>query len=197
MKIKDIDLVDRPKEKLSSYGPTQLTDYELLAILINTGTREYSAIELAKQILDASKRIGGLSELTMLELTAIKGIGKSKATNIVAALELSRRISKSKAIKEFNINSPESVVDIFMEELRYYKKEIVKLLLLDTKGRIVGNVLLSEGSLNSSIVHPREVFKEAVIRSASKIILVHNHPSGDSSPSEQDIQLTKLIFSSV
>ncbi len=193
MKIKDIHQMDRPREKLLSKGAAELSEEELLAIIINSGTTECSALELAKQIIHKAGGVRGLADITMDELMSIKGIGESKATKIYAAFELSRRISKSKSILRYVIGSPESVADIYMEELRYQKKELVKLLILDTKGAIVGDVLLSEGSLNSSIVHPREVFKEAIIRSANRLVLIHNHPSGDPEPSAQDIQLTNRL----
>ncbi len=185
--------MDRPREKLLSKGAAELSEEELLAIIINSGTTECSALELAKQIIHKAGGVRGLADITMDELMSIKGIGESKATKIYAAFELSRRISKSKSILRYVIGSPESVADIYMEELRYQKKELVKLLILDTKGAIVGDVLLSEGSLNSSIVHPREVFKEAIIRSANRLVLIHNHPSGDPEPSTQDIQLTNRL----
>ena len=193
MKIKEIFLQDRPREKLMTYGASLLSEEELLAILINSGTAKCSAIELGKQVIEKANGIRGLADITLEQLMSIKGIGAGKATKIYAALELSKRISKMKAAERYHIDSPETVADIFMEELRYQKKEVVKLLLLDTKGGIVGDVQLSEGSLNSSIVHPREVFREAVIRCANTLVLVHNHPSGDPTPSEQDILLTRRM----
>ncbi|MDO4711791.1 MAG: DNA repair protein RadC [Peptostreptococcaceae bacterium] len=193
MRIKDIDIQERPREKLIALGASSLSEEELLAIIVGSGTQEHSALGLAKMIIHKAKGIKGLADITMSELIEIKGIKNTKATKIYAALELSRRISKARGVQRYNIDSPESVADIFMEELRYSKKEIVKLLLLDTKGGIVGDVTLSEGSLNSSIVHPREVFREAVVRAANKLILVHNHPSGDPEPSDQDIRLTERI----
>lgn len=196
MKIKDIDIQDRPREKMQKYGASSLSIEELLAILINTGTKEMSAIGVARKIIEKTNGVKGLSDITFPELCEIKGIGYAKATRIYAALELSKMVSKAKGISNFRLNSPESVADLFMEELRYLKKEIVKLLLLGTKGQIVGDVVLSEGSLNLSVVHPREVFKEAIIRSANSIILIHNHPSGDPNPSKEDIDITKKIKSS-
>lgn len=193
MKIKDIDIQERPRERLITLGANSLSEEELLAIIVGSGTQNYSALDLAKLIIYKANGIRGLADITMSELVEIKGIKNTKATKIYAALELSRRISKAQGRHRYNIDSPESVANIFMEELRYLKKEIVKLLLLDTKGGIVGDITLSEGSLNSSVVHPREVFREAVIRSANKIILIHNHPSGDSNPSEQDIRLTERV----
>ncbi len=193
MKIREIQIEERPRERLQAAGAGALSEEELLAIIISTGTKEYSAISLGRQIVHKARSIRGLADLTIDDLTDIKGIGPAKATKIYAALELSKRISKSRGLAEFKVDSPESIAKIYMEELRYLKKEIVKLLLIDTKGNIVGDVQLSEGSLNSSIVHPREVFKEALIRSANKVIIIHNHPSGDPGPSEQDIQITRRL----
>lgn len=193
MKIREIQIDERPREKLQAFGAGALSEKELLAIIINTGTKEDSSIDLGRKIIEKAKSVRGLADLTLEDLTSIKGIGPAKAAKIYAALELSRRISKSRGVSEYKVDSPESIANIYMEELRYLKKEVVKLLLLDTKGAIVGDVLLSEGSLNASIVHPREVYREAIIRSANKLIIVHNHPSGDPSPSEQDIQITKRL----
>lgn len=193
MKIKDIVLDERPREKMLTYGTGELSIEELLAILINSGTKEMSAIDVATKITEKAKCTRGLADLTFEDLLSIKGIGVAKATRIYSALEISRRISKSSGIKKFDANSPSAVADVFMEELRYLKKEVVKLLVLDTKGKIIGDVLLSEGNLNSSILHPREIFKEAVVRSANKIILIHNHPSGNTTPSKEDIEITRRV----
>lgn len=193
MKIKDIVSNERPREKMLTYGSNQLSIEELLAILINSGTREMSAIEVATKITEKAKSTRGLADLTLEDLISIKGVGIAKATRIYSALEISRRVSKAVGVQKFDATSPSAVADVFMEELRYLKKEVVKLLILDTKGKIIGDVLLSEGNLNSSILHPREIFKEAIVRSANKIILIHNHPSGNTSPSKEDIDITKKV----
>ena len=194
VKIKDIEVSSRPREKMALEGIDKLTNEELLAILINTGNRDTSAIGLAENILKHTSGIKGLVHTDMSILQKIKGIGPAKATTIFAAIELSKRISKLISREKFSIDSPESIADIFMEEMRYKNKEIVKLLMLDTKNNIITDVLISEGSLNASIVHPREVFLEAIKRSANRIVLVHNHPSGDPMPSNEDIKITKRIY---
>jgi len=171
-------------------GVENLNDEELLAILINTGNRELSALGLAINILERTHGIKGLVEADFETLQEIKGIGIAKATTIFAAMELSKRISKIIGKEKFHVDSPDSIAQFFMEELRYKKKEVVKSLLLDTKNSIITDVLISEGSLNASIVHPREVFLEAVKHSANKFILVHNHPSGDPEPSNEDLKIT-------
>lgn len=171
-------------------GVEHLSNEELLAILINTGSRETSAIGLATNILQKTNGIKGLAETDISNLQAIKGIGPAKATTIFAAMELSRRIAKTQSKARFDVKNPESIAALFMEELRYKKKEVVKSLLLDTKNNIITDILISEGSLNASIVHPREVLLEAVKRSANKFVLIHNHPSGDPEPSNEDIKIT-------
>ena len=193
VKIKDIEVSSRPREKMASEGIDRLTNEELLAILINTGYRDLSAIGLAENVLRHTVGIRGLVHADITSLQKIKGIGPAKATTIFAAIELARRISKLESREKFSIKSPESIADIFMEEMRYKSREIVKLLLLDTKNNIITDVMVSEGSLNASIVHPREVFLEAIKRSANSIILVHNHPSGDPTPSHEDHKITKRI----
>ena len=195
MRIKDIITDERPREKMLTYGADTLSMEELLAILINSGTKDISAIEVAKNVIEKAKSIKGLTDITLYELLKIKGIGTGKATRIYAALEIGKRVAKAKSIEKFDASSPNAVAELFMEELRYLKKEVVKLLVLDTKGKIIGDILLSEGNLNSSILHPREIFKEAIIRSANKIILVHNHPSGNTLPSQDDIQITRKVKS--
>ncbi|MGB5822775.1 MAG: DNA repair protein RadC, partial [Proteocatella sp.] len=157
---------------------------------INTGNRETSAIGLATNILQKTHGIKGLVEADLAMLQAIKGIGPAKATTIFAAMELSKRISKTQGRAKFDVKNPGSIAELFMEELRYKKKEVVKSLMLDTKNNIIADVLISEGSLNASIVHPREVFLEAIKRSANKLVLVHNHPSGDPEPSNEDLKIT-------
>lgn len=196
MKIKDIEENQRPREKMLIEGIENLSNEELLAILINTGSKELSSIGLAGIILRKSGGIKGLVEMDLNSLQEINGIGPAKATTIFAAMELSKRISKIIGRQKFDIKSPQSISQLFMEELRYKKKEVVKVLLLDTKNNIITDAVVSEGSLNASIVHPREVYIEAVKRSANKIIVVHNHPSGDPSPSNEDIKITKRLYDS-
>lgn len=192
-RIKDIEASKRPREKMMLEGIENLSNEELLAILINTGSKETSAIGLSSRILSKSNGIKGLVEMDLNSLQEIKGIGPAKATTIFAAMELSRRISKVIGKQRFEINSPQSIAQLFMEELRYKNKEVVKVLLLDTKNNIISDTIVSEGSLNASIVHPREVYLEAIKRSANKIVVVHNHPSGDPNPSNEDLKITQRL----
>ncbi|WP_353106340.1 RadC family protein [Acetoanaerobium noterae] len=193
--IKDIIKEERPRETLLKKGETYLSDSELLAILINNGTKDKSAITLAREIIETSDGIRNLSNITVEELSKIKGIGLAKACRIISALELGRRVSVASEMQKFKISSPQDIGNVYMEELRYKKKEIFRVVLLNTKNVIIGSKDISEGSLNASIVHPREVFLEAIKKSANKMILMHNHPSGDPTPSSEDINITKRLIS--
>ena len=193
--IKDIIKEERPRETLLKKGETYLSDSELLAILINNGTRDKSAITLAREIIETSDGIRNLSNITVEELSKIKGIGLAKACRIISALELGRRVSVASEMQKFKISSPQDIGNVYMEELRYKKKEIFRVVLLNTKNVIIGSKDISEGSLNASIVHPREVFLEAIKKSANKMILMHNHPSADPTPSSEDINITKRLIS--
>ena len=193
--IKDIIKEERPRETLLKKGESYLSDSELLAILINNGTRDKSAITLAREIIETSDGIRNLSNITVEELSKIKGIGLAKACRIISALELGRRVSVASEMQKFKISSPQDIGNVYMEELRYKKKEIFRVVLLNTKNVIIGSKDISEGSLNASIVHPREVFLEAIKKSANKMILMHNHPSGDPTPSSEDINITKRLIS--
>ena len=193
--IKDIIKEERPRETLLKKGESYLSDSELLAILINNGTRDKSAITLAREIIETSDGIRNLSNITVEELSKIKGIGLAKACRIISALELGRRVSVASEMQKFKISSPQDIGNVYMEELRYKKKEIFRVVLLNTKNVIIGSKDISEGSINASIVHPREVFLEAIKKSANKMILMHNHPSGDPTPSSEDINITKRLIS--
>ncbi|MTI48515.1 RadC family protein [Sporosalibacterium faouarense] len=193
--IKDLPEDERPREKLYKYGVKALSNSELLAIIIRTGNREKTAIEISQELLALDKRgIAYLTELSFEELTSINGIGKCKASQIISTLELVKRISAATGESKIKITSPKDVINILMEEMRYLKKEFFKIILLDTKNQIIVIKDISIGSLSSSIVHPREVFNVAIKRSAASIILVHNHPSGDPYPSKEDINVTNRLI---
>ncbi|RKD33200.1 RadC family protein [Thermohalobacter berrensis] len=192
--IKDLPEEERPREKLCKYGPKVLSNAELLAIIIRTGNKNDTAIELSQKLLSIDKR--GLElfvDSSLEELTSVKGIGKCKAAQILAAVELGKRISCSSNKNRIKITSPLDVANLLMEEMKYLKKEFFKIIMLDVKNYIITIEDISIGSLSSSIVHPREVFKNAIKRSSSSIILIHNHPSGDPSPSKEDISITKRL----
>lgn len=195
MSMKDLPEFERPYEKLEYFGSEVLSDAELLAIIFRTGSKNIRAVELAQKLLSLEKEEGlyGLYQYSLEELMNINGIGKVKAIQIKAVLELSKRISKRQGILKYRINSPNSIASIYMEEMRYLKQEYFKIVLLDTKNQIICDEDVTKGSINSSIVHPREVFKYAIKKSATNIIMLHNHPSGDPSPSKEDIQVTKRL----
>ena len=173
-------------------GAGSLSDAELLAILIRTGTKKLNAIELGKAIIEKANNIRCLKDITIEELKSINGIGNAKALQIKAALELGSRIASYKPEK-YKIKNPWDIYKYYMEHLRYQYKEIFKIVLLNTKNEIITDVDISIGTLNSSLVHPREVFREAIRRSSNKIILLHNHPSGDASPSKEDKNITNRL----
>lgn len=185
-------LEERPREKMILNGASSLSDAELLAILIRTGNKELNAIQLARLIIDKVDNIRYLQDITLEELNSIKGIGLSKATQIKAALELGRRIASYRPPK-YKIKNPWDIYKYYMESLRYQYKEIFKIVLLNTKNEIITDIDISIGTLNSSLVHPREVFREAIRRSSNKIILLHNHPSGNAEPSKEDKNVTKRL----
>lgn len=193
--IKDLPLNERPREKLNKYGVNSLSNAELIAIIIRTGQREDTAIDLANRILSIDSRgIGFLSYATIEELKSIKGIGDCKAAQILAAIELGKRISSRRGDDKLKVDSPLVIVELLMEEMRYLKKEHFRIAILDTKNQIISIENISIGNLNASIVHPREVFNIAIKRSANSIILIHNHPSGDPTPSTEDINITHRLI---
>lgn len=192
--IKALPREERPREKLLEYGPSKLSNSELLAILLSTGTKDTSSIGLGERIL--SHRGDGLrflTDCTIEELKEIKGIGLAKASQLIAAVELGKRIALSAKVNNYRIKSPEDVKELLMEEMRYLKKEYFSILLLNTKNEVISIENISIGSLNASIVHPREVFSRAIKRNSASVILAHNHPSGDPSPSQEDIQITRRL----
>lgn len=192
-KMKNLHKEERPIEMLMEKGEKALSNSQLLAILLNTGTKNKSALVLASELLAAQDGIKNLNGLSVEELSKFKGIGKTKACRIIAALELGVRISVAKGVENFKISSSSDAGNIYMEELRYKKKEVFRIVCLNTKNMIISHKDISEGSLNSSIVHPREVFIEAIKKNSNKIIVIHNHPSGDPGPSPEDILITNRL----
>ena len=192
--IKELPVDERPREKLVKYGVKSLSNSELLAILLRSGTKEMSVIDLSHKLLSLDKEgISFLVNSSIEELSQIRGIGIVKASQIIAAIELGRRIATKPKTRRLNITNPDEVANLFMEEMRYYKKEFFKVLLLNTKNEIIMIEEVSIGNLNSAIVHPREVFTLAIKKSASSVILIHNHPSGNPQPSREDVALTKKL----
>lgn len=194
--IKDLPLEERPREKLLKYGADRVSNTELLAIILRTGTRTRSALTLAEHILARVNELRELPLLTVEELMEIKGVGAAKGIQVKAALELGSRIASSYRQDSLAITSPQDVADMLMEQMRYYQKEYFKIILLNTKNQIIATEIVSIGSLNSSLVHPREIFNIAVKRGCASIILAHNHPSGDPTPSKEDMEVTVRLVDS-
>ena len=196
MKIEDFPVEERPYEKFIKYGEKALSVSELLAILLRSGTRQLSSVELARKLVldqDKQEKILRLYEYTYESLIALNGIGPVKAIQILALLELSQRISRATYQHTMKWTNPKDVAGYFMEEMRHKKKEQFFVIYLDTKCKCISYESVSEGSLNASIVHPREVYKGAICKSANSIIVLHNHPSGEPTPSKEDLQITDKL----
>jgi DNA repair protein RadC len=191
--LRDVPNEDRPRERMMQYGAQSLSNAELLAILLRTGTFQESAVHLAQKMLSHSGGLRSLVDMSLQQLTEIKGIGSAKGLQILASVELGRRMARSVMEETVTVRSPKDAANLMMEELRYLQKEHFVCLFLNTKNHVIGQETLSIGSLNAAIVHPREVFRAAIKRSSASIICVHNHPSGDPTPSSEDIQLTKRL----
>ncbi len=190
LSIKEWPEEERPRERLLSRGPESLTDAELLAIILRTGGAGITALDHARLLLARYQSLRGLGDASPSELASIKGIGKAKAAQVMACMEIARRFASQKIREGEQFTSSRDVFEHFHERLRGKKKEVFIALLLNGKNRKIKEVMISQGSLNASIVHPREVFNPAVKDSAASIILVHNHPSGDPSPSREDREIT-------
>ncbi|WP_243122800.1 RadC family protein [Haloimpatiens lingqiaonensis] len=193
LKIMDLPKNERPRERLLRYGPEALSNAELLAVILRTGCKSENIITLSNRILKDGNGLNGLLNMDAEECMKIKGIGKAKASQILALAEISRRFKAYKSGEEYKITSPRDVANLLMEDMRYLKKEYLKIIMLNVKNIVLGVKDVSVGSLNSSIVHPREIFTEAIKKHSASIILCHNHPSGDPSPSGEDINVTRRI----
>ncbi|AEI44970.1 RadC family protein [Paenibacillus mucilaginosus] len=191
--LRELHLEDRPRERMIHYGAEALSNAELLAILLRTGTYQESAVHVAQRLLRESGGLRSLSDMSLEQMTSIKGIGSAKALQIRAGIELGRRMARSGLNETVTIRSPQDAANLLMEDLRYLQKEHFVCLFLNTKNHVIGRETLSMGSLNASIVHPREVFRSAIKRSSASIVCAHNHPSGDPTPSPEDIALTRRL----
>jgi DNA repair protein RadC len=195
--IKDLVKEERPYEKCIRFGASNLTDIELLAVLLRTGTRGESSLKLAERLLHpifSQQGILNIHKWTLEQLLQIKGIGSVKAIQILCLSELSKRLSKATAVQGLCFSTPASIAQYYMEDMRHASRESMKLLLLNTKTRLIGETDISKGTINSTMVSPRELFVEALQKNAVFIILLHNHPSGDPAPSKEDILITKRVF---
>ncbi|OXS57937.1 hypothetical protein B1A99_14965 [Cohnella sp. CIP 111063] len=192
-RLRELPSGERPRERMQQHGAQALSHAELLAILLRTGTPNESAVHLAQRILNESGGLRKLAESGWEDLIHIRGIGPAKALQLQASIELGRRIARSRLPETVKITCPQDAADLLMEEMRHYREEHFVCLFLNTKNHVIGRQTLSIGSLNASIVHPREVFKAAIRRSSASILCAHNHPSGDPTPSAEDLQLTRRL----
>lgn len=191
--IRDFPKNERPRERLIKEGPESLATQELIAIILRTGTKDESVLEISNQIIKQFDGLRMLMNASVEEITSIRGIGEAKAVQLLAAFELGKRINRLQFDDRFSIKSPDDCAKFMMDEMRFLQQEHFVCLYLNTKNQIIARETIFKGSLNASIVHPREVFKEAFRRSACSIICLHNHPSGDPTPSREDIEVTKRL----
>lgn len=192
MRIKDISKENRPRERLEKLGANVLSDAELLAIILQKGNKEENVIDMSNRLL-SKYGIGKLSDLSLKELQEIKGIGPAKSMQILALFEFNKRHNLAKNFS-IHVKKAQDVFNLFHERLKDEKQEKFILLMLNNKNNVIAQEIVSVGTLDSALLHPREIFRPAIKNSAAKIILVHNHPSGDPTPSEIDLKVTdKLI----
>ncbi|MDR0424545.1 MAG: DNA repair protein RadC [Clostridiales Family XIII bacterium] len=195
--IKELPEFERPREKMRFMGAKRLSNSELLAILLGSGTRNMSATALADSILSMDK--GGLAYLAEClpeELAALRGMGMAKSCKIAAAVELGKRIATAPRRKKVDIGRPDDISALFMEEMRYLKNECFRILLLNIKNEIISIEEVTEGNINTSVIDPREVFRPAIKKGAAYILMVHNHPSGNPTPSTADVDVTLRLCES-
>ncbi len=195
-KIKDWPEQERPREKLIARGASSLSDAELLAILINSGVGKITALDLAKSILVRYKTLRSLASLTVADLRQFKGIGEARAVTIVAMFEVARRLNAEPSAENKSIRTPNDIAEKFIPLLRDLKQEVFIVVCLSSANKIIQERTITRGLLNSSLTHPREVFREAILENAASIILLHNHPSGNLEPSQEDIHITKQLVES-
>jgi DNA repair protein RadC len=191
--VRDLPRQERPRERLQKFGPEALSAQELLALVIGRGIPRKSVMNIAQELLAKFGNVKAISQATIEELSQIKGIGLAKAAQIKACFELGKREELEPELKNFDIKDPEAVVKAIRASIKDKAKEHFKLILLNARNRIIGISTISIGTLNVSLVHPREVFKDAIMHSAASVVLAHNHPSGDPEPSEDDLKITKNL----
>jgi len=194
--VRDLPRQERPRERLQKFGAEALSAQELLALVIGRGISKKSVMSIAQELLVRFGNIKTISQATIEELSQIKGIGLAKAAQLKACFELGKREELEPELKNFDIKDPESVVRAIRASIKDKAKEHFKLILLNPRNKIIGISTISIGTLNASLVHPREVFKDAITHSAASVVLAHNHPSGDPEPSEDDIKITKKLVDS-
>ncbi|MDU6173590.1 MAG: DNA repair protein RadC [Clostridium perfringens] len=192
IRINEIPSGERPREKLIFYGAQFLSNEELLAIILRTGNKDSNVVELSYRIIHSVGGLNGLFKASAKELMKVKGVKEAKATQILAMCELYKRFKVSE-LTQVKISKPSDVAELVLDELRMLRQEVLILITLDTKNKVISKKEVFKGGLNSSLVHPREIFREAVKDSAASIIICHNHPSGDPTPSRDDINITTRL----
>jgi len=193
-RIKDMAAQDRPRERLVLAGADALSNAELIAILLRTGLKGYSAIHIAQQLLAKFGTLDGLARAPLEELRQVKGVGRDKAVTLKAAFTLARKMAAEMRAEAPLLDTPERIADLLREESRQQEVEQFRVVLLNTRRRLIGLETISQGTLDTLLVHPREVFKRAIAANASAVVLAHNHPSGDPTPSEADIKVTRDLI---
>ena len=193
--VRELPADERPRERLLALGPGFLSNAELLAIVLRNGSRDKSALQVAQEILGMNRDAGvaALARMSAGELMGIRGIGSAKAAEIMAAVELGKRLNSGMSRQRAAVTCPEDAAEYAMPRFRYEEREHFAVILLNVKNHILSMPVISIGSLTASVVHPREVFRVAIQQTAASIILVHNHPSGDPSPSREDIEITARL----
>lgn len=193
IRMKDVPREERPRERLRRHGAERLANKELLAILLRTGNQRESALTLAEKLLARFGSLANIASASFEELVAVNGIGPAKAADILATFELAKRLAESRMEFQGVVNSPADAAQLVLRELSLADKEHFMIIMLNTKNRVIAKKTVSIGHLQASLVHPREMFKEAIKRSSAALILVHNHPSGDLTPSREDITTTERL----
>ncbi len=193
--VNDLPAQERPRERLAKHGPDKLSAPELLAVVLGRGVSGKSVMSIAQELISKFGSVKGISEATIAELAKVRGIGSAKAAQLKAVFELGKRqqFDEAPPFQKYEITNPASVVAAIRESIRDKRKEHFKLLVLNTRNRIVAITNVSTGTLSSSLVHPREVFRDAIEHSGSSVVLAHNHPSGNPDPSEEDLRITRRL----
>jgi DNA repair protein RadC len=191
--IRDMPAEERPRERLEHFGAAALSTAELLAILLRTGSRGENALQLATHLLKDFGNLAGVARISFAELKGFRGIGAAKAAQILAALEVGRRLAVASPNERPQINSPADAAALLMVEMAHLEQEHLRLLLLDTKNRVLASPTLYKGNVNTTVVRVAELFREAIRHNSTALIVAHNHPSGDPTPSPEDVQMTRQI----
>jgi DNA repair protein RadC len=193
--MRDVPSSQRPRERLEEHGPNAVSDSELIAIILRTGVKGTSVVDVAAQVLQKfGSSLNNLSRATVPDLRQIKGVGRDKAVTLQAAFTLARRMAKEIRQESQALDTPERIADLLREDNRVYGVEYFQVILLNTRRKLIHVERISQGTLDTLLVHPREVFKVAIASNAAAVVLAHNHPSGDPTPSEADIKVTRDLI---